>query len=66
MEKEPQYAELSEAQLDEIADRAASKVIAIVQLEIGKGALRALLYVAGATVVAAVAWLTAHGFLKGV
>ena len=56
--------ELSDAQLDEIADRAAAKVIAIVQLEIGKGALRALLYVVGATVVAAVAWLTAHGFLK--
>ena len=58
--------QLTEAQLDEIADRAAAKVIAIVQLEIGKGALRALLYVAGATVVAAVAWLTAHGFIKGV
>ena len=66
MAKEPHDAELSDAQIDLIADRAAAKVIAVVQLEIGKGALRALLYVAGATVVAAVAWLTAHGFLKGV
>ena len=58
------YAELTDAQLNEIANRAASKVIATVQLEIGKGALRALLYVAGAMLVAAVAWLAAHGWLK--
>jgi hypothetical protein len=66
MVKDSHNVELSDAQIDLIADRAASKVIAVVQLEIGKGALRALLYVVGATVVAAVAWLTAHGFLKGV
>lgn len=64
MPKGDEDVQLSDAQLDEIADRAAARVIAVVQLEIGKGALRALLYVAGATVVAAVAWLTAHGFIK--
>ena len=58
------YVELSDAQLDEIAKRASAKVIATVQLEIGKGALRALLYVVGAAMVAAVAALTAHGWLK--
>ena len=58
-------AELSEAQLNEIADRAAARVIALVQIEIGKSALRALLYVVGAAVVAAVAWLTAKGYIKG-
>lgn len=57
-------AELSDAQLEQIADRAASKVIAAVQLEVGKSALRALAYVAGAAVVALVAWLTARGYLK--
>lgn len=56
--------ELTEAELDEIAERAAAKVIAMVQLEIGKSALRALLYVAGAMLAAAVAWLVAHGFIK--
>lgn len=56
--------ELSDAQIDEIAERAAAKVIAIVQLEIGKSALRALLYVVGAAMAAAVAWLAAHGLLK--
>ena len=66
MAKGHEDVELSDAQIDLIADRAASKVIAVVQLEIGKGALRALLYVVGAAVVAAVAWLTAHGFIKGV
>ena len=56
--------ELSDAQLDAVAERAAAKVIATVQLEIGRSAIRALLYVVGAAMVAAVAWLTAHGFLK--
>ena len=64
MSEEPQHVELSDAQLDKIADLAADKVIARVQLEIGKSALRALLYVLGAMLVAAVAWLTTHGYLK--
>jgi len=56
--------ELTDAQIDAIADRAADKVAARVQLEVGKSALRALSYVAWAAVVAAVAWLTAKGYLK--
>ena len=55
--------ELSEAQLDEIAKLAAAKVIEQVQLEVGKSAIRALLYVGGAIVAAAMAWLTAHGYI---
>lgn len=64
MPKENHDVELSDAQVELISDRAAAKVIALVQLEVGKSALRALAYVVGAAVVAAVAWLTAHGYLK--
>ena len=63
-EERRKNAELSDAQLDKIADLAADKVVARVQLEIGKSALRALLYVVGAALVALVAWLTTHGYLK--
>ena len=58
------HAELTDAQLNKVADLAADKVVARVQMEIGKSALRAFLYVVGAAVVALVAWLTAHGDLK--
>ena len=64
MSEEPQHVELSDAQLNEIADRAAAKVIAAVQVEIGKSALRAFSYVVGAAVVALVAWLVSRGYLK--
>ena len=63
-EERRKNAELSDAQLDKISDLAADKVVARVQLEIGKSALRALLYVVGAVLVALVAWLTTHGYLK--
>ena len=60
--------QLTNAQIERIADlaadRAVDKLTAAVQLEIGKSVLRALRYVAGAAVVAAVAWLTVHGYLK--
>lgn len=75
-EKEKDDVQLSNAQIDaiaarlfesygeKIASRSADLVVANVQLEIGKSALRALAYVAGAAVVALVAWLTAHGYMK--
>lgn len=73
---DPQRVELTDAQVDRIAavlfikhgealaTRTSALVVEQVQLEIGKGALRALLYVAGAAVVALVATLAAHGWLK--
>ena len=61
---EEEYVKLSEAQLEQIAERAAEKVIATVQMEIGKSALRALLYVGGAMLAAIVAYLSAHGWIK--
>ena len=61
---EGNHVELSDAQLDEIASRAADKVTAHVQIEVGKSALRALSYVAWAAVAAIMAYLTAKGFIK--
>ena len=61
---EEEYVKLSEAQLEQIAERAAEKVISTVQMEIGKSALRALLYVGGAMLAAIVAYLSAHGWIK--
>jgi hypothetical protein len=55
--------ELNDAEIERIAQRAAAIVIEKVQLEIGKSAVRAFLYVVGAAMVALVAYLTAKGRL---
>jgi tetrahydromethanopterin S-methyltransferase subunit G len=59
---------LTEAQLDEIAEKAAEraveKVFARIYQEVGKGVVRKALYVIGMAVVVLAAWLAGAGHLK--
>lgn len=55
--------QLTDAQLEQVAERAAELVLKNVQLEIGRSALRALSWMAGAIMAAALAWLTHKGYI---
>lgn len=48
---------LSEEQLNDIAERAYKKATDHIYLEIGKATLRAALYICGAALIAAAAWV---------
>lgn len=56
--------ELTDAQIEKIAERAADIVFERIHLEIGRNVLRSLGYLFGAVAVAASVWLAGKGFLK--
>ncbi len=55
---------LTEAQIDIIAERAADRALEKVYTEVGKSAVKFVLWVVGAAVLASLAWLGATGKLK--
>ena len=56
--------QLSEAQIDAIADRAADRALEKVYTTIGRSVVRKALWVIGAGVIALLAWLAGTGGLK--
>ena len=56
--------ELTDEQLEAIAERAAEKALAKVYEEVGRSTVRLALWILGAGVLAALAWLGATGKLK--
>ncbi len=56
---------LTDQQIDEIAERAAQKALQIVYAEVGKSVLKKLAWLVGAVVVGAALWLTGKGYLPG-
>lgn len=59
---EPEHrVELTEAQIDAIADRAARKALAIVYAEVGQSVLRKLAWLVGAVILGAAMWLAGKG-----
>lgn len=55
---------ITDEQIDLIAEKAAERALEKVYTEVGKSAVRLLLWVAGAAVLAALAWLGTSGRLK--
>lgn len=54
---------LTEQQIDEIADRAAQKALQIVYAEVGRGVLKKLAWLVGVVVVGLALWLGGKGYL---
>lgn len=55
---------LSDDQINDIARKAAKEALELVYAEVGRSAIRLFLWVAGAGVIALLAWLGATGRLK--
>lgn len=55
--------ELTEAQIDAIAERAAQVALNKVYTEVGKNVLKKLAWLTGAAVVGLAMWLSGHGSL---
>lgn len=55
--------QLTDQQIDEIAERAAQKALQIVYAEVGKSVLKKLAWVVGLVVVGLAIWLTGKGYL---
>ena len=61
--------ELSDDQIEDIAERAATRAVSKVKgefyEEVGKGVMSKLYWLVGIILVGAYAWMVAHGFIKG-
>jgi hypothetical protein len=72
MSKETEDVQLSDAQIERVAKRAAvlaveqtaDMVLAKIQQEIGRSAIRAIFWMGGAIMAAAVAWLAHKGYIN--
>ena len=66
--REPNFSPLTEAQIEEIAERAANKAVARltdhVYREVGKNVVEKFVYVVGAISVALFLWLQGKGLIK--
>ncbi len=56
--------ELTETEIDRIAEKAAEKALNIVYREIGKGVLRKLAWLAGIAFLGLLTWLSGKGLIK--
>jgi hypothetical protein len=56
--------ELSEAQIEAIAERAATKALEKIYAEVGQSVLKKLAWLAGLVVVGLFIWLGGKGFVK--
>jgi len=55
---------LSDEQIDVIAERAAQKALQIVYAEVGKGVMKKLAWLIGIVIVGAAVWLGGKGYLS--
>ena len=55
---------ISDEEFEAIANRAAEKALEKVYAEVGKGVLKKLLWLIGAATLAAIAFLSAKGYIK--
>lgn len=63
-EGRPRVVVLTEAQMEELAERAAKKVFATIYAEVGKGVLRKLTWAVGFIVTGLLVWLAGQGALS--